>query len=86
MLDRDTPGHLYVCIGQENSTWLKMRVQVVPFDSMLIGNIGSNKVDSGKGHDLDQQDNRLLPYGPCKDAQEFAYWAFLGKGERHYQN
>ena len=50
------------------------------FDSMLPRNIGSDTTGSGKGHGFDQLDSNLLPYDPCKDEREFAYGAFLDKG------
>ena len=46
---------------------------------MLPGKIGSDKSYSGKGHDLDQWDIKLLPYDPCKDAHVFGSGVLLEK-------
>ena len=64
--------------------WIEKGVYVVRSDSMPPGNIDSDKVDSGKVHDLNQPDNNLLPCDPCKDARAFTYGGFLGN--KHYQN
>ena len=56
------------------------------FDFMLHGKIGSDTTGFGKGRGLDQSDNNLLPYDPCKDAWEFAYGVFIEKGEKNYQS
>ena len=63
-----------------------MRAWVVPFDSMRPGNIGSDKDDSSKGHDLDKWDSNLLPYDPCKEAWAFECGEFLEKGEPYNHN
>ena len=53
---------------------------------MLPKNIGSDMEGLGKIHDLDQSYINLLPYDPCKDAQEFSYGTFLEKGGSYNKN